>query len=327
MIAHVKREHNPMDELLVKYLLGEADAAEHLAVKKWRDARPDNEQYFRQFKLIWDASKEAPGFADIDESDAWKRMQQRLQQGSTPAASKKKAVFLSLRNMLRAAAVVVVCLAGYGVYDYQGRQQVTVHATTATRTEQLSDGSVVVLNKNATIRYPKRFQGDTRELSLEGEAFFTISADKTHPFIIHARGVNVKVVGTSFNVKAYSGKTEVIVETGIVEVSRRKEHLRLYPSETATVSADAAMVKDVAKDALYNYYRTNEFVCNNTPLWRLAEVLGEAYNTHVVIANDAIRDLPLTATFRNESLDGILAIISETLDITAERRGTEVILQ
>lgn len=325
----MNRDNNSIDELLVKYLLHEADAQEHLTLMKWREAKAENERYFTDFRLIWEESKKLQSTVAVDEQAAWERLKTRLNNDNTavPAAAPKR-VNLVMRNLMRVAAVLVLCVGGYFLYEQQANKMITVYSEAAIRQETLPDGSVVTLNRHASITYPKRFSGGSRGITLSGEAFFNITPNKAKPFIIEANGVSVKVVGTSFNVKTGADKTEVIVETGIVEVIKKEYSVRLNPAEKATVTAAAAApVKDVAKDALYNYYRTNEFVCNNTPLWRLVEVLNEAYDARIVIGNDNIRELPLTATFKNENLNDILSIISETLDVTAERRGTDIVLQ
>jgi ferric-dicitrate binding protein FerR (iron transport regulator) len=80
-------------------------------------------------------------------------------------------------------------------------------------------------------------------------------------------------------------------------------------------------------DQLYNYYRSKLFVADNTPLWRVVEILNEAYDANIVIENDQHRDLPLTTTFKDESLDNILHIITETFKITAVKENGKIILR
>ena len=77
---------------------------------------------------------------------------------------------------------------------------------------------------------------------------------------------------------------------------------------------------------MYNYYRTKEFVCKATPLRKLLAVLNEAYNVHIVIADSKLADMPLTATFKDEPLDNILKVIKETLNLTIEHKGTDIVL-
>ena len=111
-------------------------------------------------------------------------------------------------------------------------------------------------------------------------------------------------------------------------MTRNSETIELRPGEKVVASeAGTAMRKEDVTDQLHKYYRTREFVCDSTPLWKLVEVLNEAYDSNITIRNDKIRTLPLTATFYNESLDTILDIISETFEISVERNNGRITLQ
>ena len=96
------------DELLVKYLLGEANSAEKIAVDNWIKLNAENEKYFSHFQLIWEASKSITIPSTVNAEDAWKRFQQR-----TETASKKSAVvkpFHGNTTWLRAASIIAVTL-------------------------------------------------------------------------------------------------------------------------------------------------------------------------------------------------------------------------
>lgn len=319
------------DDLLVKHLLGEASATESLEVSAWLRESEENQQYYNHLQTIWEQSRNLAASSTVDTEAAWARFQQKiLAEEAAPAQS--RTIPLRPRRWLSAAAALIV-LAGtaWMVYYLTGAgtgNMITLKSGDVTLTDTLSDGSVVTLNKNTTFTYPRYFAGNTRAVKLDGEAFFNISPDKTKPFIITANGVDVKVVGTSFNVKSSDEKTEVIVETGLVEVKKKKDAILLHPREQATVlKADAAPVKKTADDVLYNYYRTKEFICNGTPLWRLADVLSEAYNTEIVIEDNHLKSMLLTATFRDEPLENILSVISETFNINVEKEGRKFILK
>ena len=87
------------------------------------------------------------------------------------------------------------------------------------------------------------------------------------------------------------------------------------------------MKRERSTDQLYRYYRTKEFVCEDTPLWKLVEVINEAYQSQLVIGNPALRDMPITTTFYNESLEQVLDVISITFNIKVERTGKTIILK
>ena len=157
-----------------------------------------------------------------------------------------------------------------------------------TFTDTLPDGSVVTLNKNLGITYPTSFTGKRRNITLNGEAFFNVSTDKRRLFIIAVNDVTVKVVGTSFNIKSFEGKTEVIVETGIVEVEKKNLKVMLQSNEKVTVpNSDSTFTKENSTDKLYTYFRSKEFVCDATPLWKVVEVLNEAYDAQIIIEKKA----------------------------------------
>lgn len=83
----------------------------------------------------------------------------------------------------------------------------------------LPDGTKILLSKNSKISYPKSLEGNTREIILTGEGFFDVYHDSAHPFIIHKQGTNIRVLGTSFNVRAYNAQVQVLVKTGSVQFS------------------------------------------------------------------------------------------------------------
>ena len=319
--------------LLVKYLVNETTNEETLEVENWIGASDENKKQFEQFLLIWEQSVQLIVPTPANTDDAWQRMQQRIQtsgKGDTAAPLKIKST-----NWLRmAAAVVLIACAGWLGYVLVAKNSavqvvaVTVATTNKVVTDTLPDGSVITVNKNSRLSYPSRFKGDTREVTLKGEAFFNVTPNKEKPFIIHVNDVTVRVVGTSFNIKSEGGKTEVIVETGIVQVTKNKQFVRLLPKEKVVTGwKDSALAKDTVQDQLYNYYHSKEFICNNTPLQSLIATLNEAYNTNIVIGNEALKNLPITTVFKDESLDNILAVISETFKINIEKTGNQIILR
>lgn len=318
------------DDILVKYLLGEATAEEQQLVQEWTAADENNRRYFEHFKLIWEQSKKLAVKSTVNEDEAWQRFKQRTE----THVQKSRTIEMPSRNFswARAASILLVIAVGgmlmYFITRNSSPHMITLRSGNATLTDTLPDGSVVTLNKDAELSYPEDFDGDMRQIALNGEAFFDVAPDKDKPFVISVNEVTVQVVGTSFNVKGTSEKTEVIVETGIVAVKKNTNEVKLAPNEKATVlKSAAAPVKEDVEDALYNYYRTKEFVCNGTPLWRLADVLGDAYSVNIVIATERAKNLELTTTFKNESLENILSVVSETLNVRIERKGVDYIIK
>ena len=210
-------------------------------------------------------------------------------------------------------------------------RQISLASLNGVVTDTLPDGSVITLNKNSSLEYPENFKGKKRSVSLKGEAFFNVAANKKKPFEIAVNDILVRVVGTSFNIRSENGSTEVIVETGIVQVIRDDKMVELRPGQKLVVGQENQnLVPQNEEEQLYNYYRSKEFVCDNTPLWKLVETLNEAYQVNIIIERPELKALPLDVTFSNESLDVILDIIKETFNtyhIKIEKTSNTIILK
>lgn len=329
----MKTDNNShIDDLLVKSMLDEASVAEQIEIKQWLLDNDDNQRYFEHFELIWNESKRVAVHSTMDEHQAWERFRKRVK----IVADEPDVIPLHGRPVLRVLRMVAMVLmtAGVGWLSYlalkraPSEELLTVTSGAEPRIDTLPDGSVVTLNKKSSISYPRHFDGKIRNVQLTGEAFFNVTPDKAKPFLISVNDVTVKVVGTSFNVKDNSLKTEVVVETGIVEVARADQKVWLTPKEEATVMKETpTLVKDRAEDEFHNYYRTRRLICDNTPLWRLVEILNEAYDADIVIGNDRLRNLPIHTTFDRQDLPQILSIIEVTLSLKTEYRGGQIILK
>jgi ferric-dicitrate binding protein FerR (iron transport regulator) len=322
-------ENNNIDDLLVKVVLGESTAEELRFVQEWRAESPGNERYFADFERIWEESRNLTIRSTVDEEVAWGRFKKRVD-----GKDNKVVEMGSGRGrqwMLRVAAVFVVAMVGgwfFYTYSYKPGQFLSLNSGVNVLLDTLPEGSVVTMNKESSIRYRRRFTGDVRKVEMEGEAFFAVAPDKDKAFVVQTNGVTITVLGTSFNVRAVKGKTEVIVETGLVEIRKGGHVVRVGAHEKAVIGMDETrLVKEANPDQLYNYYRTKTFECNGIPMWRLVEKLNEVYKVHIVIGETRLRDLPLTTTFVDESLDGILDVVAKTFAITVVRNGQDIILK
>lgn len=312
------------DELLISYLLQEVSAEQAQEITEWRVADAANEQRFNQFKLIWDSSKNFKADPDIDAQASLQKVKQR--------ATQAKVIFLPNHLLWFKIAAAVIFIAGgsWLFYSQFMSRQLQFETQEIVKTDTLSDGSSITLNKYALLDYPKKFSGNQRHVTLvKGEAFFNITPNKTKPFIITAQNTTIRVVGTSFNVKNKNGSVEVIVETGIVQISINKAMIALKPGEMAHINLNTAKITTIkTPDSLYNYYRSKEFVAKSIPLARLIRVLNDAYNSNVIIDKTVPKDLTITAIFKTDmSLDEVLYLISQALKIRVEKTANQIILK
>ncbi len=326
---------------MVSRLSGEADAGELAELEAWLAADPSHQHYFEQFSSIWKESRQLAQTSAVDENLAWEKFLQRIEQpvagrttaGPETAAARSARVLPLVSRWVRFAAILLLVV-GIGtaatllIRNLLAPAPVEWITQAETAQRRLSDGSEVVLNKHSTLSYPETFRGEERTVELKGEGFFTVTPDKTHPFLVKVGNVTVKVLGTSFNIRQQGATTEVIVASGLVEVSHADKKVLLHPRQKIVVSDSTTVLQPrEEKDQLYQYYATRTFVCDNTPLWKLVLALEQAYGLKIEIRNPAIRELRLNTTFQEEPIERIIRIIEETFDIKASRNDAGYVLE
>ena len=287
------------------------------------DADPAHRKQYMQLQQTWEVSSLLAATSTVDVDHQWAKFKQRVAPQPRPRSS---------WTWLRAAAAILLlgALAWISISRFTNPKTpatLAVESTDSVRVAMLPDGSAVTLNRHSVITYPERFSGNQRPVTLQGEAFFNVAPDKKKPFRIQVDDVVVTVVGTSFNIRSSNGVTSVVVETGVVKVSRGGQVVELHPGEQTTIRKDSAFNVSGVPDHLYNYYRSREFVCDNIPLWRLVEVVNEAYGSHLVCGSEQVRNLHYNGTFPDESLDRIVEVLQLTFKLTVRREGDQIILQ
>ncbi len=324
-----------IDDLLAKYLADETDNHESDTIGEWMSASEDNQKTFDHSKIIWEGAKNIQHQRTVDVDAAWEKL--------NIGASKKEEVIENqdikpiqklnwVNSFLKIAAVLAVV---FGLWFFAAKQFATPQNDVLTFKSEgvsvekiLPDGTKILLSKNSTITYPKAFEGETREINLTGEAFFDVHHDAAHPFIIHTQGTDVRVLGTSFNVRAYDAQVQVVVKTGKVQFSKNNHKVILTKGQKAEILAnvDTIIKSEVAEEKEVVKEKLNSFVFNKLPLGEVAKSLSEKFNIEIVFTNDKIKDCKLTATFENENLDNILSIISETFNLTFDHQKNGIVL-
>lgn len=223
------------------------------------------------------------------------------------------------RTFATAAAVALLCLSVWTAYLYmQPVAMQTVSTLAETRTISLPDGSSVTLNHYSTLTYPERFKTDNREVELNGEAYFEVSKDKKHPFIVQTEAVDVRVLGTQFNVDAYRDSPDVrtTLLTGSVAVSNKSnsEHMILKPNEIAIYNkVEKKLTRKLLEDATDEIsWRHGEFIFDDVPLRDIAQELSNSFGTTIQITDSTLQNYRISARFRNgEDLETILSVLQD----------------
>ena len=191
----------------------------------------------------------------------------------------------------------------------------------------LADNSTVWLNSESRLTYPVAFKGDTRELTLEGEAFFEVTKDEARPFIVHTSKFDIRVTGTQFNVRTYPEETESTTLTeGSIQLEKDQRVYRLIPGQQAYLDGKEVKVKEVnPEDAVA--WRFNAFSFKEEPLEYIMNELSRWYDIDIFYTDPKVKALHFTAWFRRSTpIKELLSILEKTQQIKLELKDKTVIV-
>lgn len=188
-------------------------------------------------------------------------------------------------------------------------------------TVTLADGTKVKINSGSTLRFPETFSDTIREVYLTGEAFFDVAKNPDKPFVIHSGGVDTRVLGTSFNIKAYPStpNVSVAVATGKVKVNLTEDQKRsevLIPNQMYFYdkSKDMAIKAELINLADVVAWKDKRIVFNKSLQDEIIETLERWYGVKFVVNKDLNTGTGYTAKFKpNESLQATLDHMKYTL--------------
>jgi transmembrane sensor len=208
------------------------------------------------------------------------------------------------------AAASILFLVGLGFFYKQSvsvEKQLTFKTSSIPKSIQLSDGSKIYLAANSLFQYPEKFGSEQRNVSLlKGNAFFEVSKDKKHPFIIQSGAIKTRVVGTSFHIQLSKLKCEVIVVTGKVNVSSKGQSVDLVPTEGALFEGNKLTKQLAEKSHLVNWY-TTDITLNETTLKQVITILQYKYGVEFEYTDEKVLAAPLTVFIKKDaSLESVL---------------------
>ena len=247
-----------------------------------------------------------------------------------------------LKVYQKIAAFLLIPIIGVGVLYWvsQSNQSADQYTETIAPRGQksqivLADGTKVWLNSDTKIRYPGNFSKNQRDVYLDGEAFFEVSKNERQPFVVHTSGVNVKVLGTKFNVKAYSDENQI--ETSLFEgrvnllmtnTSDKTIEKEVKPGQSFVYSkTDRQFVLNRFPKDEINGWKKNQLIFKDDTFSNLVRKIERWYDVKVMYDEKQFNDRRLTVElYEGERLDRLMEIISLALSVNYEYEKGEVVL-
>jgi ferric-dicitrate binding protein FerR (iron transport regulator) len=353
----MKDEENHIDyDLLGKYLSGDANDEEVKIIEAWKASSQDNNAEFQRLAKLWMEAESLIGIkpAPVDTDAAWENLHGRLfgeedisetgpEQPKTdtqplhkeiktgseeketidkPALKEPKTRSLYF-YATRVAAVVVMGFIIYAIFFMGGGipDQVEVIAENSVTVTDLPDDSKITLNENSKITYPEKFKEKERKVELSGEAFFEVKPSEKKPFVVHAHNAVVKVLGTTFNVRAIESESEVsvTVEEGKVRLSDEEDvvFVLLERNEKGVFNRDTGHIEKYERaEGSEMFWRSRTIMFRDTKLSTVFSTLERLYEAEIIIKNEDILSCKLSGKFQDENIDEILDRIAVIFNLT-----------
>ena len=325
----MKHNNENIDDLLGKYLAGEASESEHAQVQDWVAESEGNQKYFEQLQRIFAGAAEIKDRKEYNTDVAWNKLKANLQTGGRVIDIRQRS--LGMQWWKIAAAILLIAVVGVYLFRSSSPEfkPVEVVADNRAVSDTLPDGTDIFLNRKTKLHYAFHEEKKLHEVKLEGEAYFKVMHQDDEEFIIQAGEVFIRDIGTSFNVKAYpdSDLIEVLVEEGeIVFYSSDNPGIHLKESGKGVYNKKTKQFTIDEPDANITAYKTRFFVFSETSLGEVVKSLNHVYEIPLII-DQSLENCPITVSFRNESIDEIAAVLAETLSLSVTKEANGIYLK
>lgn len=361
--------------LFSKNLSGEATADEQAELTQLIEKHPEWKDALQNAENIWNA-KSKPVLENLSAEDAYilhlhrmSDMNIELEVDRTAdihSLEKKKS--LSGRWYWAAASLFLIIISSLyfsGVFSYGKKEEVALAEKNEVSTRlgskstvKLPDGSVVMLNAGSRLTYNKDFGKEKREVTLSGEGYFDVVKMTDKPFIINTEAINIKVLGTAFNVKAYPEDKQTVTSLirGSVEITirnRPKDKIILSPNEKLVVDNDAVLAEETEKERKISkpsrtaktmvsidkiqllpadnsvaeiQWTKNKLVFRGEPLADILVEMERWYGTKIELKNSLISAKAINVTFERETIYEALDALKESIKFNYEIANNRIII-
>lgn len=321
--------------LSASYLAGEMSKKETSYFLKSMKNDEEKKKEFLLMQATWERVSSDPVNDYTETVSAWNKLYERMDEEGLVSEEQSKSRILSSPFMRIAAAILLFLAILTPTWLYLRSDRLTNDdglnylAIDNNAAYDLPDGSRVFLKKGSLIELSASFE-TRRSVNLRGEAYFDIMEDPSRPFIISTGTAEVKVLGTSFNVKEdpATNTTGVFVESGKVQVKalREEKELILTNGQYSEIDRHSAKLVNLS-DPNYLAWKTREFHFQNENILDVFQTLEDAYQVKIITKDRGIDDLRLTSSYHKQSIDAILETIALAFDLDIEKKKEKYLVR
>jgi ferric-dicitrate binding protein FerR (iron transport regulator) len=342
------------EELLIKYVAGQCTSQEEKEIYDWINQSPENKEEYYKFLNLWALSSQERSYEEASQKDI-KIFKEFI------ADKSKQTRIQTFSLVLKYAAVALIAMV-VGKYfipektnkneSFALQNQIIVPLGSKSKII-LPDGSTALLNAGSKLSYDFSYGNNTREVILEGEAYFKVAKNKGKPFIVHTSKANIKALGTEFNVKAYpeENRIETILVEGSILVEQKsgksskfnqeQTGILLKPGQKMLISEENKSTgsptvasrddKNVKEDeeiklnreitdlenvAIETSWKDDRWIIQGEKLDDLAVLLSRRFNVAIQLMDSTLKEYKFSGTIQNETIEQIFDILKLTVPMT-----------
>lgn len=307
------------DILLSRYFGGEASEQELCRLDEWLTESEENEEYFYQMTMLYQQMVEISSSTRPDVAKALANFKKHIEESQ----KHQKKPIIRLRYFYRIAAASVILLTGLFAFIMLNRQekQVQMAASGTTLNYNISENVNVELASGSQIQFDGKNKSD---IELAGKAKFSVHKQTEKELVVRAGNTYIKDVGTIFSVDAQAPNDSITVEVEQGEVwfyTLDNDGIFLEATEKGIYLVREKRFERVEKEPL------NEIIFNANSLSEVISMLETRFGANIEVQNESLLPLQISVSFdKNESLNNILTIITETLSLTFVKDGNLFII-
>ena len=306
------QKHIIDEQLLWNYFSGAITPDQKTVIESWIQESEENKKMAQDIEYIYFATDTLNIIKSVDSTSALKEVKEKINR-------KRDYKHSFIFQLQRIAAILIIPLLISTIYLATKKDPVEfIEIRTnpgMVATVDLPDGSKVWLNSHSYLKHPKQFTGDTRDVELEGEAYFSVKKDKSKRFIVNTPfDLKAEVLGNEFNMEAYRESNKVITTlvSGSVRLSfsnkeNTEETLLMNPNEEISYNSKT---KGISKNRPYlptlTAWKDGLVIFRNTTFDEALNILNKRFNTEFIVKNDLLYENSFTGTFDGQHLHLIL---------------------
>ena len=326
-------------QVVKRYLEGKEREGDKNQIIDWFSDIRFEKDILKKYRRLWDELAEEQDIEEGDGSIMLGRIYHKMKNDEFKKPPEKKGIARILNFISKVAAVLfiplLVCLWITNERDYPITAETAyseIYSPLGTRTMfYLPDGSTGWLNGGSSLKFPTQFRGKTREVLLDGEAYFDVLTDSKKPFLVKGEHTDVLAYGTSFNVQTYREDPEIKVTlvSGNIKVFAKidgealhladlnPDQMCVYYPDQRSYQVETADVKEITA------WTEGKLAFRNEIFTEVVRKIKRWYNVELFIMDEALRSYSYQATFVDETLDEVLKLLQHSAPIQYKDLGRE----